>query len=63
MKNNFRLALIVLAIAYLVFGAGAVFTGYKPTTFHWATACLIALNLAYLIMNRPSSPTPPTPKI
>lgn len=54
--RKLRVVSVALCVAYLVFGAGAIFTGYKPTPFLWISAFLITLNLLALIGNRPTPP-------
>jgi hypothetical protein len=54
--RKLRVVSIALCVTYLVFGAGAIFTGYKPTPFLWISAFLITLTLLALIGNRPTPP-------
>ncbi|MBX4190424.1 hypothetical protein KW791_03990, partial [Candidatus Parcubacteria bacterium] len=59
--ENERVVAVALSVAYLVFGAGAIFTGYKPNPFLWINAFIITLNFLALIGNIPTPPQePPT---
>ena len=54
--KNLRIIVIVLGAAYLVFGAGAIFTGYKPTPGNYAILGVVILNLLNAIINKPVLP-------
>lgn len=54
--KNFRIGAIILSTAFLVFGAGAVFTGYKPTLANYAIMVVIIINLISAILNEPIPP-------
>lgn len=60
--KQLRLTLIVLWAALLIFGAGAVFTGYEPTLYNYGMALVAVINIVYLTFNKPTPP-PANPQI
>ncbi|HEX9503556.1 MAG TPA: hypothetical protein VF974_04520 [Patescibacteria group bacterium] len=55
-QKNTRILVMVLGLIYFVFGAGAVFTGYKPTVSNYAVLIIILLNLINALVNKPTPP-------
>lgn len=65
--KKLRIVAVLLNLAYLLFGAGAIFTEYKASPFLWISAFIIAVNLVTLITHRPApyttvEPNPKDPK-
>ncbi len=53
-SKNIRYLVLVLGIVYLIFGAGAVFNGYKLTTTNYIMLVIVVLNLINAIFNKPT---------
>jgi hypothetical protein len=59
-SKNIRTLVIVLGAAYLIFGAGAIFNGYKLTSTNYIMLVIIILNLINAIFNKPTPPNEQT---
>jgi hypothetical protein len=56
--KNIRIVSIVLGAAYLVFMAGAAFTGYSLNLVHYLVLIVIVVNLVNAVLNKPTPPPP-----
>ena len=58
--RNIRYVVIVISLVFFVFGAGAVFTGYKPNTNNYITLGIIIVNFVNALINKPLPPNEQT---
>lgn len=54
--KNIRIIVIIIGLGWLIFGAGAVFTGYKPTLPNYIVLAVVVLNLFNAFINKPAPP-------
>ena len=54
--KNARLVAIALAVVYFIFGAGAIFTGFKPNFSQWVISLFFLVQLVGWYFNKPTPP-------
>ncbi len=55
--KNMRIIVIIIGFGWIIFGAGAVFTGYKPTLLNYLVFGVVVLNLINAIITNPTPPS------
>jgi hypothetical protein len=59
--TNLRIAIMIVSVAVLIFFAGAIFSGFKPTLSTYVIIAQAVLSLVYAIFNHPVLPPTQNP--